>query len=590
MPSKKLPEGKKQHAASVIDSYFEGYWKEQKVRPAGEINDAQFLRRLNLVLHGAPTTAKELKDFLKNPSPDKRRKTIDDLLKSSRFADYFAFRLRQWVVDLREVKGQGTNLTTLYQYFRQAVAENRNWATIATDLIQTQGNIALDGRANFGVYFDGEPNEVADAASRLFLGTNLGCAQCHDHPWVDRWKRKSYWGLAAFFARSEMWDINVVGKDKFDVRFPDVGRAETSISSLPGGDASIDGGGGENRAYADVGKGEVTLPDPEDPQKSTVIMPTPLGGKPLKAADSGALSRRGQFAAWVVGPDNRRFPRSAVNRFWHELLGRGFVARPDDFRPDMLPKHDKLLDRLADGFRQRQYDIKWLIRTIVSSRVFRLAAEAVEGSTDKHWHGSLRRQLNSDQWHDSVLRVTGENRRALTIAKQLQPLLTEERVLRLQKRRKLIIEGAKKIRKGPFPHLAKALPSIDSVPQEKKAKLSGKDRTRLKPLRGQYEELGKRFEASRSRARRSMSPTTEALFRMNGDFVTGAINDGMAAQEISKLATPQERLDRIYLTVLGRQPTPAEKKKLVPFLTKFKKHAIPDLLWVLIQTVEFQSY
>ena len=196
MPHQQLPSGGIEHSATTIDRYFTELWNQQKLGPIGIIGDAAFLRRVSLALNGTPATAAEVRAFLADNSANKRQAKVNQLLSRSHYADYWGFRLRDWITALREVKGQGTNLTTLYQYGRQAMAENRSWARIATDLIATQGNIAIDGRANFGVYFDGEPNEYADAITRLFLGRNLACAQCHDHPYISDWKQEHYWGLS----------------------------------------------------------------------------------------------------------------------------------------------------------------------------------------------------------------------------------------------------------------------------------------------------------------------------------------------------------------------------------------------------------
>ena len=147
-----------------------------------------------------PPTADEVLAFNRDLATDKREVKVNELLKQSRYADYWAFRQRQWIVDLRESVGQGTNFVSLYQYLRASLAENRKWDVVARDLVATQGAIQRDGRANFGIFFDGESNEYAEAAMRLFLGTNLACAQCHDDPYVEQYKRESLGAFRFFWA------------------------------------------------------------------------------------------------------------------------------------------------------------------------------------------------------------------------------------------------------------------------------------------------------------------------------------------------------------------------------------------------------
>jgi len=584
-PHQQLPGGRTDHAAAVVDSYFAAAWEQQSVTPAGLIDDATFLRRISLVLNGTPATASEVRAFLADNCEDKRRAKVDELLTRSRYADYWGFRLRDWITELREVKGQGTNLTTLYQYGRQAMAENRSWNQIATDLIATQGNIAIDGRANFGVYFDGEANEYADAVTRLFLGRNLACAQCHDHPYVDAWKQEHYWGLAAFFARTESWDINVVGKDKFDERFPDTGRSETSISTLPGGDAAIDGGGGENRAVADIDKGEARLPNADAP---TEIPPTPLGGSAIKNVDELKQNRREQFADWVSSKDNPWFAQAAVNRFWLELTGRGFVTKPDGFSPQAEVRHVELLNKLGQEFSKRDHDVKWLIRTIVLSQVFQ-QQHGDDMSAGQLWHQAPRRKLNADQWFSSVLRATGEERRIYELGEQAAALLAEERNKRVQQRAHLLQEGAEKIRKGPFAYLANRLPALEEV-KLLTVDVLDVDREQLQKTRQAYASAGEWLKNMRAPARRAMSPASEALWRMNGPFVSECLSRGRTPGAIAAFPDTDKQLDAVFLNTLGRFPNDQERGHFAAAIVPANPARIADVFWVLLQSTEFQTY
>ena len=179
------------------------------------MDDSTFLRRASLALNGIQPTADEVRAFINDASSQKRLHKVDELLRRSRYADYWAFRLRQWVRELREVKGQGMDSKTLYFYAREAMGENRSWARIASDLINSQGNIKYDGSANFAVQLSGEPAELGEGTARMFLGVNIACAQCHDHPYVDEWERMSYWRFASYFARME---VKGFGGDKLASR------------------------------------------------------------------------------------------------------------------------------------------------------------------------------------------------------------------------------------------------------------------------------------------------------------------------------------------------------------------------------------
>lgn len=586
-PHNELPAGRNDHSAHVIDTYFETLWEHSGVSPSEPLDDAAFLRRASLALNGTPASSTEVEAFLGEPSPTKRVDKVNELLGRSRYADYWAFRLRTWVVGMRDVVGQGSDMQTLYQYCRQALAENRSWARVARDFITSEGNLQWDGRNNFSVYFDGKPNEYADAITRFFLGMNITCAQCHDDPHVKSWKQESYWGLAAYFGRTKAQDINDVNRRKeTEKRYPPLARSESSVSTLPGGDAAVDGKSGENRIVMDVEHGEVSMPDPKNPQQ---MKPTPLGGVAIEEADGLSMSRRKQLLAWVLDESNPYFARTAVNRFFLVLTGRGFVDSFDAFSPTVPARHEELLTRLAKDFADHEYDLKWLMRTIVLSRIFQLQSKD-DPKSDETWHTSRRRQLNSDQWHDSVLRVTGEEQRIYGMAEAITPLLDEERSRRLKKKK----EQAKAVLvirpKDGEEYVNERLPDLDRSLKPVPTSLTEAERETLLKQRQLYQGAGNRLKQSRDEARGDASPTTEALLHMNGRHVSRSLKKGNTVKEIVALSTAKARLDRAFVSTLGRYPSPSERQKLQEVVRDGNSESIADLLWALMQSTEFLTY
>jgi hypothetical protein len=585
LPHSRLAGGDARHAAPVIDLYLAGLWQGAEIDSAAVVDDVTFLRRASLALIGMPPTADEVLAFNRDLATDKREVKVNELLKQSRYADYWAFRQRQWIVDLRESVGQGTDFVSLYQYLRASLAENRKWDVVARDLVATQGAIQRDGRANFGIFFDGESNEYAEAAMRLFLGTNLACAQCHDDPYVEQYKRESYWGLSAFFGRIEMWDPNVVAAERFAERFPDIGRSEQSISTLPGGDAAIDGARGENRALVDVDTGEVQMPEPQGPQ---TMIPTPLGGEPMPRADEGSKTRRELFADWLTGPQSQNMARAIVNRYFLELTGRGFVDRADGFAPGKPVRHPALLEQIAEKLVVREFDTKWLIRTIVLSRLFQLEFSD-EPAAQEMWHAARQRRLNSDQWCNSILRVTGREEAIYLVGEQVRGLLQEETAHRIDQRQELLIQGEKELRAGPFPHYADRLPAPPGAFVQSGPTLTDQQREEQKKTRQTYITFGQNLSGHRSGARTEMSPTSEALMKMNGALLAESLSQGTSVAEIESLESSQAKIEQAYLTVLARLPGVEESQEVLAMMEENAEFKISDLLWALIQTNEFQS-
>ena len=571
-PHDGLPPGHTDHAADQVNDYLSVLWARESVNPAPRIDDATFLRRSSLALNGIAPTSDEVRAFLSDESPDRRSRKVDELLSRSRYADYWGFRFRDWVTQIREVKGQSTNLVTLYYYGRQAMAENRSWAEIAKDLLATDGDVSQDGWANFALYFDTEPNEVADAASRMFLGTNIACAQCHDDPYVDEWKQESYWGMAAFFARAKIRMPKGTADEYYD-RFALRLRPPTSVSTLPGGDAAIDGAWGDVRAWVQAEEGDVKIPGGDETQ---VIMPTPLGGDTIVDADGKQETRRSQFVSWIVDPGNKLFARAAVNRLWLELTGLGFVDSFDGFSPRNSVRHEELLDVIAQGFAEHDYDLKWLMRTIVLSQMFQLGHGSDSGISET-WHAMPPRQLNGDQWLDSVVRVTGEEQRVYALAADVASLLNREHEER--------VAGA-----VPWdPRSEQTDQSKVPRPSQPKAELSPEE-MRLQSLRQDYAQIGERVAHLRERARVPMSPSAEALMSMNGEIVAASLTRGTAVAGISNLASHGERVEAAFLAVLNRRPRDHEWQLFPDTAAADTTSDVEDLLWTLLQATEFRTY
>jgi hypothetical protein len=518
--------------------------------------------------------------------PDKRRTVVDELLVRSRYADYWGFRLRQWITDLREVKGQGANTYTLYRYTREAMAENRTWDRIADDLLDSQGNLVYDGNANFGVYLSGEPNEMAEGASRLFLGEKISCAQCHDDPFQETWTRKGYWSMAAFFARTKMIQMNE-GGPKFNSLFPNPGRSEASVPTLPGGDAAVDGDDGEKRAITDVTRGDMYLGGKKT-KNGPILLPAPFQGEPIGHIDKDNRTRRQQFVDWITGRDNKQFARAAVNRWFLELTGRGFVATADGFTPDGDVLHAPLLDQVADKFAEQGYDVKWLVRTIVHSRLFQLApGSAHDNGAVKHWQCSAVRKLNSDQWHDSIIRASGREERIGALAGTATPILDLERSQRMTARVASLTSAKKVLTDGGEVRRAAALPDAKTATVAKKVELSDESRRRAEKSRREYGELGARLRRTRQLARGHLGPTGDALMQMNGRLVTESLRETDVPASIAALKSADERLDAVFFQVLGRPPAPEERKRLAPAVADPVPQRVVDLMWSLMQTSEF---
>jgi hypothetical protein len=331
--------------AEQVDRLLAAKWAEAKVQPAPAADDAEYLRRVYLDLVGKIPTAAEARDFLDDPSPDKRTKLVEFLLDSSAYLSHATEAYRMLLLPEADTDAQLRGLTPTFEaWLRKKVAEDVGYDQIVKEVLTVRlgsagrrAGIAQDPRAEpsplaFYVAKDAKPENLAAGTARTFLGIRLECAQCHNHPF-DQWKREEFWGLAAFFA-----GVSKQGKDEAH---------------------------GAIREIAD--RRELAIPETKQIVKAAFLdSKKPQWGRRATGRDV--------LADWVIAPDNPYFAKAAVNRVWARFFGTGIIDPVDDMRDDNPPSHPELLDLLAQQFQSHGYDQKFLIRTIMSTKAYALTS------------------------------------------------------------------------------------------------------------------------------------------------------------------------------------------------------------------------
>ena len=359
--------------AGLIDRHVDARLEAEKLLPADPADDAEFLRRVYLDLHGFVPTAGQAAAFLDDSSPGKRARLIDALLASPRYGEYLADQWQGYLISLLadDQRGRADRLRA----WLTGQFNTKTWDRIATDLLTATGK--PDQNPAVGYLIEGRlPRTVpdlTDLTSRYFLGVRLSCAQCHDHPFV-KWTQKDFWGVAAFFA-----PIQTPGKPK---QVYNVGLKDDPTITL----ASLKDG---------------------TPDGFLLRPPTFLGGKELDA-DAGTTSRAA-FARWMTAPDNPYFARAMVNRTWWRMFGRGLVNPVDDMHAANAPSHPELLDLLANRFVESGYDLKFLTRAIVSSRAYQRTSRPGDAPPKQAaLFGRMSvKVLSAGQLYDSLVAVLG---------------------------------------------------------------------------------------------------------------------------------------------------------------------------------------
>jgi hypothetical protein len=370
--------------AALIDRSIEDRLEGLPLSPAAD--DAQFVRRLYLDLHGIVPTVEQTLAFLHARESDKRARLVDALLDDPAYGRHLA---DLWDSLLLPVNSENRKvpIKPLNGWLARAFQENRPWNEIVHEMLTAVGpqnfNPAVTPfMANAKSL---QPHEATDLVTRLFLGVRLECAQCHNHPF-DRWKQADYWGLAAF-----------IQKITFTSKFDDL-----TLPPRPAGHKDIVG----------TNYGITEVPNPKKrvlPERALPSLPRLLTGEQPQI-DPETPPLRPVLAAWLTSPENPWFAQAMANRVWGQLFGRGLVNPVDDLRADNPPTHPELLEDLARQFAAHDFDLKYLFRAICLSGAYQRSSQPVPGNAadDSHYSRMIAKVLTPEQMFDSLTLVLGE--------------------------------------------------------------------------------------------------------------------------------------------------------------------------------------
>jgi Protein of unknown function (DUF1549)/Protein of unknown function (DUF1553) len=361
-----------------IDRALSASWTAARVEPADAADDSEFMRRVYLDLTGKIPSVERARKFLADGAPDKRERLVDELLNGAVYAAHFA---NTW----REVLLAGTNpelrtsVPELESWLRLRFAANTPYDQLAAELIAAssvgpsrrarQTAATIPSPIAFFQANQRKPESLAASTSSVFLGVQVQCAQCHDHPFA-KWRRTDFWSLAAFF------------------RGVDQGVAATGD---PMAVALVDS---FDRSGLPIPGGKVTA------------APRFLDG--TEPTWTPELGNRAALAQWISRPDNPFFARAAVNRVWSQFFGRNLAPPPDS--ADSAPAgHAELLQELAGQFVASGYDLKKLVRAIVLSRAYQLSSKSrtLQGEQSIYFAIMPVRRMTADQLYDSLVQATG---------------------------------------------------------------------------------------------------------------------------------------------------------------------------------------
>jgi hypothetical protein len=498
-------------------------------------DDAEFFRRVQLDFSGTIPTGPEVQSFLKNKSPDKRTKLIDQLLTKDTFAAHWTDRLTVMLLE-RQNLGKVTE-EEWRGYLAKSLKGKPKWDVMAREMIAATGR----GEARSAMKFLGAANHhgMTEDIARLFLGMDLKCAKCHDHPSVDDWKQAHYWGLFTYLNQTKQ-ATNSKDKQAYLVE----GLATKKVE------------------FQSVFETEKKNTGPRLPGGKEIEIPTFEKGQEFENPAADGLPAVPKFrprellARDLTAKDNTYFVRNSVNRFWFLMMGRGLVHPLDEVHGKNPPSHPTLLDLLAKEFVAHGFDVKWLLREIALSKSYqrssRLPAKAksVEASSYRTAHPKA---LTPKQLLNAVLKATGNLEKVY--AMKANP------------------NAEKFDRKGYFTgtnlDLPPSLDEIRAVFVQTYGKPPGEAEVDFMP------------------------GLNKSLFLMNDKLIIHWLkpHKGNLIERLTKLKAPEAIAEKLYLSVLARLPEEVEKATVADYLQQNEKRhnaALGDLAWALLNSAEFR--
>lgn len=505
-----------------VDALIAAGYGDAADKVAPPASDAEFLRRATLDLNGTLPTADEVRAFLADGAANRRELLIDRLLSrpacARRMAQHFDVVLMERRTDAKVAHDAWV------AFLRTSFEQNKPYDQLVRDILSADGSDAKNrGPAKFYLDRNFESTLVARDVGRLFLGRDLRCAQCHDHPLVDDYKQDQFYGLLAFLNRSYL--------------FPNDMAATAVIADKAEGEVTF-------VSVFDKAKKQHST-GPRMPGRPPVAEPKVEKDKEYKVKPAANVrpvptySRREQLAAAVTDPQNRAFARTAVNRLWAMMFGRGLVHPLDMDHPGNPPSHPELLDLLTDEFIAHKFDVKWLLRELALTQTYQRSSEVTGDVPPERFASMALKPLTPEQLAFAVLQATGQ---ADAERQALGKAATDAAVD------------------------AKLAPKVAAI-------------------RGVF--TGRSGEPEDS----SEATLSQALFVKHGGTIRGdiAARPGDLLDRVTKLSD-DDAVEELFLSVLSRLPTAEEREDVAAALkgAANRPAALTEVIWALIASAEFR--
>lgn len=564
-------------SAARIDAIVERHLKSVNQQPNAASTDSEFLRRTYLDITGTIPTAKQAAMFLAQRGESKRVILIDQLLNRPGYASHF---YNYWadILRLHDRPNENNYGRPYADWIKECLRENVDYDSMVHEMLTAKGRIWENPAAGYYLRDQGMPLDNLNNTIRIFLGTRIGCAQCHDHPF-DRWTQKEFYQLAAFTSGMEFnagkefaikvnqkeIDANGMSESKENrearqiLRFnrPGLWDNEKKQLKFP-----------ENYSYANAKAGELAKPAVIFGKAPSNISPT---------------ERREIFGDWVTDADNPRFALTIANRLWKRSMGVGLIEPEDDLKDDSKASIPELMDYLTAEMKRLDFDLKEFQRIIFYTKTYQRKVTYGDLPADKPYEfpGPVLRRMTAEQVWDSLLTLTMEDPEKI-----LRPDDDEyQKIVSLKPTATVseVMDRAKKLEDY----------RKDEGKARSKRQYKGQELVRAselpQPLPGGHflREFG---QSDRQVIGSSHTDGTvpQLLAMFNGPVTHMMLEQGSVIyNEVTAKKQQADQIDTIFLSLLARYPTDAEKVIANREIKEAKAAGFGNVIWALLNTREF---
>lgn len=587
-------------AAARLDDSITTALKQAGAAPNAPVTDTQFLRRVYLDTIGRIPTQAEAQSFLSDKSADKRATLINSLLNSPGYT----MHMFNWLADMLRVKddyGKGAKGFLYEDWLKDQIAMNRPWDVLVRDMLTADGKLNENGAAGYLLRDAQMPLDGVSNMLTTFLGADVSCAQCHDHPFAE-WTQKDFYSMAAYFGASDGYHEDTYRRIRQIAKSLD-GKKQGNVNQLL-----------TSNAYNLVDLPKNRLKFPADYKYDNAKPGEPVAPALIRWSDTSKINPayklddvkpsqlRNEFADWMTHAENPRFAAAIANRVWKKIFGLAVQEPVSDLDDPAGASNPDLLKHIATYMIQAKFDLREFQRILLNTAAYqRQCSSAPEDAKKYFFPGPVLRRLSAEQAWDSIVTLaTGDDgdhillRRGDDLRETVIPFdsLTKEKVeevlSKAQDRVRMVgaAGGGNPKKGGQYNPRALAFFYEGGKPQQRAGLVLARASELPQPApENHFLRLFGQSDRLVADTNTTDGSVPQMLQLMNGPVQEVITSGSTALAATGQASEPRAKVAALYHSFLSRPPTAAETDKSLAALSDGLTPA--DLAWVLLNSREF---